>query len=370
MVAAACGDDDDTSSGDTAAAAVTTAAPAETTAAAADTTTTAADATTTAAEVTTTAAASEAALEELIAAAQEEGSLTFYSAATENIAQRMVDAFQEKYGITAEFVRLSSNQLYQRYAAEADAGNIPADLVFAAGSLPAFAEDQIAKGNMYAIEDAELPVLASGEYPPEFLRGPAALVQIAPWQFGYNTDLVTGDLIPKTWEDLLKPEFKDQILIANAAASDAYFDVWAVVLENYGPEYFEQLKAQNFRITESGVPAVEALGAGEGMIAVPVVPSQGLANVDQGAPVAISSPSDTSGVEMGVVLTAPDKARHPNAARLMAHFAMSQEGNLVFNDDPGNVGIYDLSGLPPDYVEPAPENLARKDEILQLLGMA
>lgn len=73
---------------------------------------------------------------------------------------------------------------------------------------------------------------------------------------------------------------------------------------------------------------------------------------------------------MGVVLTAPDKARHPNAARLMAHFAMSQEGNLVFNDDPGNVGIYDLSGLPPDYVEPAPENLARKDEILQLLGMA
>jgi iron(III) transport system substrate-binding protein len=174
---------------------------------------------------------------------------------------------------------------------------------------------------------------------------------------------------PKSWEDLLKPEFKDQILIANVAASDAYVDVWGVVLQNYGPEYFEKLRAQNFRVTESGVPAVEALGAGEAKIAVPVVPSQALANVGKGAPVAISLPADTSGVEMAVGLTAPGKARHPNAARLLAQFVMSEKGNKIFNDDPGNVGVYDTGGLPGKYVAPNADLQAKKAEILQLLGM-
>jgi iron(III) transport system substrate-binding protein len=363
LVGAACGDDDDdgASSATTAAAATTTAAAATTAAGG--------GATTTAGGATTTGATDEAALEELIAAAKEEGSLTFYSAATENIAKRISDAFSEKYGISTEFVRLSSSQLQQRYAAEADAGNIPADLIFNAGNATAFTEDQISKGNMYSIEDAEIPILASGEFPEEYVRGPNALVQIAPWQFAYNTDSVEESAAPKTWEDLLKPEFKDQILIANVAASDAYVDVWAVVLDNYGPEYFEKLKAQNFTVTESGVPAVEALGAGEAKIAVPVVPSQALANVGQGAPVAISLPPDTSGVEMQLALTAPEKARHPNAARLMAEFVMSEEGNKLFNDDPGNVSVYDEGGLPADYVAPNPEGQAKKAEILQLLGM-
>ena len=57
----------------------------------------------------------------------------------------------------------------------------------------------------------------------------------------------------------------ESILIANVAASDAYVDVWAVVLDNYGPEYFEKLKAQNFTVTESGVPAAQGFARVSGI---------------------------------------------------------------------------------------------------------
>lgn len=318
---------------------------------------------------TGSSAATDASLDELVAAAQEEGSLTFYTAATENIATRVVDAFNEEYGIEAEFVRLSSTQLQQRYAAEADAGNIQADLIFNAGNATAFAEDQTASGNMYSIQDAELPVLASGDFPHKYVRGPNALIQIAPWQFAYNTGAISEDDAPTTWEDLLDPEFKDMILIPDPTASDAYFDVWKVVLDNYGEEYFDALRDQGIRFVESGVPAMEALSAGEASIVVPVVPSQALANVDQGAPIGVSVPDDTSAVEMTVGLTDPDKAEHPNAARLLANFVMSEEGNRVFNDDPGNVGVYDGGGLPTEYVAPSPDNLDAKDQITELLGV-
>ena len=195
-------------------------------------------------------------------------------------------------------------------------------------------------------------------------------MQIAPWQFAYNTDSVEEAAAPKTWEDLLKPEFKDQILIANVAASDAYVDVWAVVLDNYGPEYFEKLKAQNFTVTESGVPAVEALGAGEAMIAVPVVPSQALANVGQGAPVAISLPAGHLGRRDGARPDRPRQGSSPERGPPDGRVRDVGGRQPVFNDDPGNVGVYDDGGLPPEYVAPDPESPAKKAEILQLLGMA
>ena len=70
-----------------------------------------------------------------------------------------------------------------------------------------------------------------------------------------------------------------------------------------------------------------------------------------------------------VVLTARARAKHPNAARLMANYVMSPEGNKVFNDDPGGVTIYDTRGLPADYQAPKPGAITRKDLIIKLLGL-
>ena len=72
-----------------------------------------------------------------------------------------------------------------------------------------------------------------------------------------------------------------------------------------------------------------------------------------------------------------ERARHllPHlaAARLLANYVMSLEGNKVFNDDPGGVTVYDTSGLPKEYEAPkegtgAQATGARREQIRQLLG--
>jgi len=104
------------------------------------------------------------AVQKLYDAAKSEGSVTWYSSATENVAQKVTDAFNEKYpGVTAQFVRASSPDLIQRYSAEADSGKVAAD----AGIFPgdAFIPAGIKKGYFTPIDQAGIPVVDQGTYP-------------------------------------------------------------------------------------------------------------------------------------------------------------------------------------------------------------
>ena len=62
-----------------------------------------------------------------------------------------------------------------------------------------------------------------------------------------------------------------------------------------------------------------------------------------------------------------------NAARLLANYVMSREGNKVFNDDPGGVTIHDTSGLPKQYEAPkegtgTQSTSQRREQLTKLLG--
>ena len=315
------------------------------------------------------ASTAQADLDALVKAAKAEGSLTFYSGATENVAKRVADAFSAKYGIKTQFVRLSGNVIIQRYSNEATAGNIAADVVFNASRPQVFAEEGVAKGWVEAIADAGLPVLKSGEFPAKFNFGATALIQIAPWSITYNTEKVSAADAPKDWRDLLNPKWKGQILISDPRSSNAYLDLYAVWIDRYGESFFTQLRSQNLRWYLGGPPQVQGLAAGEGMIGLPVIGPQVQAVKDKGAPLAVITPDLTSGVEMHVMITARAKAKSPSAARLMANYVMSGEGNQVFNADPGGMSIYDTSRLPKEYQPANVRNEARKDQIAKLLGL-
>ena len=129
-------------------------------------------------------------LDSLIKAAKAEGEPTMYSAATENLSKRCVEAFTAKYGIKARFLRISSAPLQQRFSAEASAGNIACDLVVCGGNNVNFSRDGVAKGWMTPLKDAKIPVVDSGEFPKRFQDGTYAIIQIAPWFLAYNTDQI------------------------------------------------------------------------------------------------------------------------------------------------------------------------------------
>lgn len=316
------------------------------------------------------AAKAATALDALVAAARSEGEVTFYSAMPESATKRVSDAFTAKYGVKTQFVRVSSTALMQRYATEADAGNIAADLVFvsAGGATVTFANEGIKKGWVESVSTAGIPVIMAGTYPSKFNYGPTAVAGIAPWYISYNTDKVKGADIPKDWKDLANPKWKGQLILTNPAASDAYADFWAAILDRYGEGYFAQLRAQNPRQYGDGIQATQGLSAGEGAFAPPAVGAMVQGPAEKGAPLAMALVDYTTGVEMQVMLTARAKSKHPNAARLMANYVLSEEGNRVFNADIGTVTLYDTSKLPREYQMAKPGNAARRAEFQKLLG--
>ena len=314
--------------------------------------------------------AAAAALEALIKAAKAEGELTYYSAQTENVPRRVSAAFQAKYGINAKFVRFNSVLLQQRYAGDAEAGNFAADMIINSGDAVTYAENGIKKGWMEPLSAANLPVIASGEFPARFNKGVTGIIQLSPWGIAYNSDKIKGADIPKDWTDLLNPKWKGQILLPDPRASDAYIDHWALLFDKYGESFFLKLREQGWRLYASGVPATQALGAGEGSLQVPTVGPQVQGVKDKGAPVAMIIPDMAVGVEQHVTMTARGKSKNTNAARLFANYVMSPEGNKVFNDDPGQASVYALgNSLPKDYRSPIPGTASRKADIVKLFGL-
>lgn len=316
-------------------------------------------------------AAANAQLEALIRAAKAEGDMVAYSSQPNPINQRFSAAFKAKYGINISFVRLSSGPLLQRFATEAAAGNIAADvLFFPSNGSNVFLEEAKKKGWLQPITASIIPAMASGEYPMKFMRETAAfptpVVSIIPWAFGYNTQKIAPKDAPKTWTDLLDPKYKGQIIRTDPAVSLGQMDPWRALLGRYGESYFDKLRAQNPRTNASeAVAAAQALAAGEGSIILMTTGAVIQSLKDKGAPVQAVTPDFTTGVEMGIYLSA--RPKKPNTARLAIHYALTREGSKVQSSDPGSVDIFEITGLPKEYQGPQADTPSKYDDIKRLL---
>ncbi len=310
-------------------------------------------------------AQSAAPLDALIQAARAEGEVLLYCSATDSIARRATEGFTRKYGIKSAYLRLASTALLQRFSAESQAGSFPSDLLLinigaATASLDASWTSTMA--------DARLPILDGNDYNKNFLKSNYALVQIAPWQLGYNSDRLKAADVPTDWTGLLDPKFKGQILIPEIMSSDSYIEFWAAMFDRYGADFFARLRAQTPRFFSSGTPAMQALAAGEGLVAVPTLAQTAIVVTDKGAPVVLKGYDYTTGSEIGVMLPNLAKTKHPNAARLFANYLMSAEGNSVLNAEPGSISVYDTGQLPKQYRFEDAKNAARREEIRKLFG--
>ena len=189
----------------------------------------------------------QAELDSLAKAAKAEGELLFYTGTVDNVAKRLADAFQAKYGIKASFLRLSGAPLTQRYFTEAESGNIAADVLLTTGSPVKSAEEGIAKGWVESVSKAGIPAIASGEFPSRFLLGSTAIVSIFPYGIAYNTSRLKDTDRPKQWPDLLNPKFRDQIGVGDPSTGEGYIAFWSLMQDKYGNSFFERLRALNLR---------------------------------------------------------------------------------------------------------------------------
>ena len=122
--------------------------------------------------------------------------------------------------------------------------------------------------------------------------------------YSYNTEQMKKNRVPepKCWSDLTKPVYKDEIQVANPNSSGTSYTMLATLVQLMGEDKaFEYLKALHKNVnqyTKSGAAPARAAAVGETLIGI-TFQHDAVVQAIGGAPVAIVSPCEGTGYEIG-----------------------------------------------------------------------
>ena len=148
-----------------------------------------------------------------------------------------------------------------------------------------------------------------------------------PLGFGYNPELLAKKKlpVPRSWADLLKPEYKNEIQVANPASSGTAYTMVATLVQLMGEDKaFEYMKALHRNIqtyTRSGTGPIKAVARGEASVSISFV-HDGPGEKLQGFPVETITPGEGTGAEIGS-MSIIKGARNLEAARKFYDWALT-----------------------------------------------
>ena len=253
----------------------------------------------------------------LIEGAKREGSMVFYTTMDIQNSSALVDAFSKKYPfIKGDLVRLGGTAMVSRIMTESQAGANRFDV--AVGISPSFTP--MRERNLIApYLSPEFPNLYDDLYDP---KGYWATVYLNTLVLGYNTKAIARSDLPKTYDDLLKPQYKQKFII-----DIENHDVFVALSQEWGQEkavnYFKALAKQIPVFLRGNTNRANFVSVGERSMTL--VYAQVIERMKQsGAPVDWIALEPVA-VELNVAMLAA-KAAHPNAARLFIDYLVSKEG--------------------------------------------
>ena len=279
------------------------------------------------------------------------GTITFYSSMQLDVVEPIIAEFEERHPeITVDLLYSGSVELEQRIFSEIEAGDLRADVIWAAN--PALFLNLKEAGWLRAHETEHAEAI------PEGLRDPDNMWfagRVHNMGIGYNTNLVAEDDVPRTWEEFL--EWGPQAALASPLHSGTNFNMMGAFVQNeeIGWEWFE-------RAREAGVQVVRGTGdVTRGLVAGEFAVIKGIdyimaAEAAEGAPVAFAFTEDG-------VLSLPSpiaigrEARNPEAAAAFVDFILSAEGQQE---------LVDRFFLPVRTDVDPPEGLPSPEEIVAL----
>lgn len=261
-------------------------------------------------------------LSALHAAAQKEGTLTWYIAQVDGgTAEVMGHAFTKDYpGVDVQVIRTTGQVAYQRLMQDLKNDSPQCDVFSTTdiSHMPALkarkALAEFKPQNAAFISPAFQGLTEEGLYYPST----STLMLMI-----YNTQRVKPEEAPKAWTDLLDAKWHGRAAFGHPAFS-GYVGVWTVALKKlYGWDYFEKLAKNKPQIGRSGNDPITMLNGGERDVGLGPLATAMLMK-DKGNPIAIQYPTDGAVLCIGpsaVMANAP----HPNAARLFAEWLLSKD---------------------------------------------
>lgn len=197
---------------------------------------------------------------ELVAAAKECNSITWYASSDSDLVERISDDFEKEYGVKVDWVEAGSADVASRLLTEARAGGTKADVV--TGPIETIApladQDMFAEFNGEHIGDVDPAIVESldeyAKFSSPFAMGAFGIV--------YNTDRVKGDEAPTSWADFQDDRWAGKMAAADARYGVTYATVIDFLSQKYGWEYWDKV-GPNIRLARGGGDTQALLVTGE-----------------------------------------------------------------------------------------------------------
>ena len=252
--------------------------------------------------------------------------LTYYCSAQEDWCQLMANGFEEATGIKVNMTRKSSGETLAQIKAEAD--NPKGDIWWGGTGDPHLqaAEEGLLepyispmRGELldWAIKQAE----SGGDATIGIYSGGLG--------YGYNEEVLTANNlpVPACWKDLLKPEYKGHVQMANPNSSGTAYTTLATIVQLFGEdEGFEFMKGLHKNInqyTKSGSAPIKAAARGESTIGI-VFMHDAVAQAASGFPIKVVAPCEGTGYEIGG-MSIIKGARNPENAKKFYDWALQAD---------------------------------------------
>lgn len=224
--------------------------------------------------------------------------------------------------ITVNFVRMSSGESLTRLRNEKDN---PQFDIWWGGPIDSF----IAAKEEGLLEQYESPNAGNIKDPGLMLDSDNywAGVYVGSLGFATNKQFLEenpGVEPPRSWDDLLKPEFAGQVMVAHPSSSGTSYTALCTILQVKGEEagwgFLNDYASQVLQFTKSGSAPGKFVGQGEAAVGI-VFSHDIVAEIEKGSPVELTFPAEGTGYEIGGMGIVKD-AKHLDAAQKWFDWAL------------------------------------------------
>lgn len=227
--------------------------------------------------------------------------MTLYCSAQEDWCQLMAKGFEEASGIKVNMTRKSSGETFAQIKAEAS--NPKGDVWWGGTGDPHL---QAAEEGLSEAYDSPM----RGELndwsisQSESADNKTIGIYSGALGYGYNEDLLKKNnlAVPACWKDLLKPEYKGHVQMANPNSSGTAYTTLATIVQLFGEdEGFEFMKGLHKNInnyTKSGSAPIKSAARGENTIGI-VFMHDAVKQAVSGFPIKVVAPCEGTGYEIG-----------------------------------------------------------------------
>jgi iron(III) transport system substrate-binding protein len=265
---------------------------------------------------------------ELIAAAQKEGKVVWYTSVDLPVAERVGKSFEAKYpGITCRVERSGAERVFQRIGQEYGSRIHAVDVVQSSDAAHFIVWKRDGLLAPYVPEDV------ARHYPAEHKDPDGMFATFRAWLsvIGYNTTLVKAEEAPKSFADLLDPKWAGKIVKAHPGYSGTIMTATFQMARDLGWGYFEKLAKQRVMQVQSSADPPKKLALGERAVMADGNEYNMFQLKEKGDPVEIVYPAEGAPLIVGPNGVLKD-APNPNAARLFQSYCFTPECQQLIID--------------------------------------